>query len=309
MVSICWAASHIKANNLTPEIYVPKRYSLMPMHLFRNGPYVALVLAGAFITLNFYTLNILWPIQAAVLYPASAIGIGWLTCTAGAGAYIGQIIAGMLIRPVKYHRFQVIFYAVMGTAFTAAMGATTPHTRAMGAAFTFFSGFSVGAIEAVIYTLCPLTCAPEDIGLAIGTMLCVRLVVPSITVAIDLTVLTNKLATNIPKYVVPAAVGAGLPASDVGPLILALTTGDFSAVSNISSTVIAAATGGYQEAYTHTFKVIYLSTLAWGAVAILCACFTPDMGSHMTDFVGRRLHGRDIDAIETKKQADGSNLG
>ena len=168
------------------------------MHLFQNKAYVALTLAGAFCTLNFYTLNILWPMQASVLYTSSVIEVGWLTCATGAGAQVGQVVAGLLIRPLHNHRWQVVFYATMGTVFTAALSAATTNTRAMAATFVAFSGFSVGAIESVIYTLCPLTLAPEDIGLAIGVMLSVRLILPCISVAIYLTVLTNRLATNIP---------------------------------------------------------------------------------------------------------------
>ena len=270
------------------------------MHLFKNKTYVALVMAGAFTTLNFYTLNILWPMQASVLYTSSVIEVGWLTCATGAGAQIGQVVAGLLIRPLHNHRWQVVFYATVGTVFTAALSAATTDTKAMTATFVAFSGFSVGAIESVIYTLCPLTLAPEDIGLASGVMLAIRLILPTISVAIYLTVLSNKLATNIPHYVAPAAIAAGLPAAEVPLIIQGLTTGNFSNVPNITAGVISAAAVGFQEAYTQTFKVIYLSTLPWGAVAIFCAFFSPNLGSLMNDFVGRRLHGRDIPETEVK---------
>jgi hypothetical protein len=265
---------------------------------------MALILTGAFLTLNFYVVSILWPIQAQVLYSSDVMGIGWLTTATGGGALLGDIVSGLLIRPLKYHKWQVVFYACAGTIFTAALAAVTPSTKSMAAAFVVLSGFMVGAIEAVIYTLCPLTCEPEDLGLAFGLMASARTAIPTLAVAIYITVLNNKLAVYIPQFVSPAAVRAGLPISEIPQLLAGFTTGNFSSVPSATPQILAAASVAYQAAYTQTFKIIYLSTIPWGCTAIFFAFFCPDMGSKLTTFVGRRLHSKEISALAEKSHVE-----
>jgi hypothetical protein len=274
---------------------------LIPIRLFKNVPYVALIMCGAFVTLNFYNVSILWPMQATVVYQGSLLHIGWLTCATGGGALLGDLVSGCLIKPLGYHKYQIVFYSVCGATFTAALAVSNTGNKDTAAAFVVLSGFCVGAAEALVYTLCPLTCEPEDIGLAIGVMCSVRTFIPTISTAIYLSVLGNKLATYIPRYVIPAATEAGLPASELPALLQGLATGNFAGIADITPHIIEVATSGYQEAYIQTFRLIYLSSITWGCVAIGFSLLCPNMEHMLTDFVGRRLNGKEINALTEKE--------
>ncbi|KAK6380418.1 hypothetical protein LTS17_005608 [Exophiala oligosperma] len=282
------------------EVFHEQPYPLIPMRLFTNLPYMGYIISAALITLNYYNISILWPMQSAVVYPTSIVGIGWLSTTTGGGALLGDLVACSLIRPLPKHRWQTVFYAVMGTIFTAGLAATDSGSRSMAVAFVILSCFAVGAIEAMAYTLAPLLCAPEDIGLALGVMLTARTFIPSISTAIYLSVLGSKLSTNIPKYVIPAATNAGLPASELPGLITGLGTGNFSGIAGITPGIISASTVAYQTAYTKTFKLIYLSTIAWGGAGIIFSLFSANMEAKLDDTVERRLHGKEITALTDK---------
>ncbi|KAK6378779.1 hypothetical protein LTS17_006482 [Exophiala oligosperma] len=121
-------------------------------------------------------------------------------------------------------------------------------------------------------------------------------------------VLNNKLSVDIPKYVNTAATDARLPASEVPKLIAGLISGNFQGIPDLNSQILAAAEGGYRQAYTQAFRPIYLSTIAWGAIGILAAIFSPSMGNKLDDFIGRKLQGKEVIELtenDTLKGEDG----
>ncbi|KAJ9646657.1 hypothetical protein H2204_000349 [Knufia peltigerae] len=201
-----------------------------------------------------------------------------------------------------------ICLACGSAAFTTALAAVTYKAQGMAVAFILLAGFGVGGIEGMVYTLSPLTCEPEDIGLAARVMLLIRTSGPCIATSICSTVLNNKLSVDIPKYVNTAATDARLPASEVPKLIAGLISGNFQGIPDLNSQILAAAEGGYRQAYTQAFRPIYLSTIAWGAIGILAAIFSPSMGNKLDDFIGRRLQGKEVIELtenDTLKGEDG----
>ena len=120
-----------------------------------------------------------------------------------------------------------------------------------------------------------------------------RAVTGTIALSIYVCVFTNKLTTFLPAEIVPAVEEAGLPASSITALFAAMakgTTAALEAVPGINATIMAAYALATQDAYMHAFKVVYLSSIAFTAVAITASIFVTDVDKYMTNFVNKTIH-------------------
>lgn len=274
------------------------------MHIFRNRPFIGTILTAAIGSCVYYSLNVLWPTQISVLYETDIMMVGWYSCTIGAGAVIGQCLCGVFIKSLGKQKWQLVFTVAALTAFTGGMAAATSSTRALAIAFTLLASIMLGYLENVAFTIAPFCLPQKDIGLALGLLGCMRSSIATIAEAVFVCVLDNKLAVNIPKYVVPAAEQAGLPASSIADLISALSTGVFTGVKGVNSKVIAAAEAANVVAYSESFKVVYLAAIAWGCVGIIAALNAQNSDRFFTEEIARKLHGRDLDKKENIRHSE-----
>jgi hypothetical protein len=82
---------------------------------------------------------------------------------------------------------------------------------------------------------------------------------------------------------------AALPSSEVPALIQGLSSGNMTGVPDLSPSITTAAKAAYKEAYSQSFKVVYLSSIAFGACAIVAAFYAPNLEERFTRIVARRL--------------------
>jgi hypothetical protein len=61
-------------------------------------------------------------------------------------------------------------------------------------------------------------------------------------------------------------------------------------VPGISPAITAAVNAATQDAYARSYQTVYLCTLAFGALLIPSALFSPDVQQYLTHEVARRLH-------------------
>lgn len=148
---------------------------------------------------------------------------------------------------------------------------------------------------------------PQDIGLATGVLGSIRSLGGAIATALYSSVLANELAKNLPRYVVPAATGAGLPESSVEALFAAITAGDLSTVPGIRPDIIAAVGTAVKTAYTNSFRVVFYTTIPFSAILLLSAFLVPDMEKFLSHNVAKKLQDKTLDAgayekSETKQE-------
>jgi MFS family permease len=274
------------------------------MHLFKNRPFIGTILTAAIGSCVYYSLAILWPIQIAVLYETNIIMIGWWSCIIGAGSVIGQSLCGIFVKRIGKQKWQLVAAITGLTAFIAGMAGATASTKSLALAFTIIGSICLGYVENVAFTIAPFCIPAKDIGLALGLLGCVRASIASVATAVFVSVLENKLAINIPKYVIPAATTAGLPAASAPGLLAGLAIGNFTGVEGVTPQIIAAAAAANQVAYTESFKVVYLAALAFGIVGILSALNSQNSEKFFTEDISRKLHGKDLDKMAAKHEHD-----
>ena len=108
-------------------------------------------------------------------------------------------------------------------------------------------------------------------------------------------ILTNEVSQNTAKDVVPALIHAGLPPSSVESFLTAIASGSTSAISavpGVTKKILAVAGLKLKEAYSESFKIVFLATIPFGVVALVAAFFAKDIDTRLTHNVVRRLNLR-----------------
>jgi hypothetical protein len=223
-------------------------------------------------------------------------------CTVGSGSLLGQILGGFVLRRFGKHKLTMILAMICLTAFNGAMAGTDVSTRALGIACTLLACTAEGFAENIGWVIAPFCLAPEDLGLALGFLGSARCLLSTVAQAVYVSILSNKLTENVPKYVAPAAVKAGLPVSSLPSLFLGLTSGNFTDVVGITSTIIADVVSANQTAYTKSFQMVYIAAIGFGTIGLIAAFNCPTMEDSFNEsLISRKLHGKQVTVGEVKQ--------
>jgi sterol desaturase/sphingolipid hydroxylase (fatty acid hydroxylase superfamily) len=104
------------------ECYAPIKEPLIPMHLFKNGPWVAAVVLLGLGAGVYYAFSIVWPAQAAVLYgEGDFMKVGYMSTIVGVSLITGQISAGVLATTIGKTRYQCMVVFLIGGTFLGGM--------------------------------------------------------------------------------------------------------------------------------------------------------------------------------------------
>jgi hypothetical protein len=133
-----------------------------------------------------------------------------------------------------------------------------PGEESKGVGLMFMACFSVGIIETCSLALAPLAVGSEDLGVALGALGSIRSGGAGVATAIFVTILVNKLASEIPALVSVAAVQAGLPESSLTALFAGLTAGNFTGVPGITPQIIQATVTANSQAAANAFRYVYI---------------------------------------------------
>jgi hypothetical protein len=94
---------------------------------------------------------------------------------------------------------------------------------------------------------------------------------------------------EIPKRITEVAAAYGLSSDQLAALIPATAEnavgipGAFASVPGITPAIEYAASQAYKEAYAHAFKQVFYSSIPFGVIAIICACFIKDPSQYLTN--------------------------
>jgi hypothetical protein len=123
--------------------------------------------------------------------------------------------------------------------------------------------------------------------------------------AIYTSILTNKLATNVPKYVAPAATSVGLPTSSLPGLFTGISTGSFANVSGITSEILVAIAEPIKTAYARSFSTVFLATIGFSCLLVGSALLSPNVEDYLTSEVARKfVHGGQVSENSSDSRKD-----
>ncbi|KAE8146978.1 siderophore iron transporter [Aspergillus avenaceus] len=302
--SYAWSSSHVVAVLVIGfvsliafvlyEIFMPLEQPLLPMSLLRDRGYSATVGSAIVGNMVYFSMSLLWPQAIGALFTTDTIKTGWLSSSVGLGVIIGEIAAGLLMKPVGHSKYQLITCTVIITTFSGALAALNQNRQALGIAFTAVGGFAVGYLELVTLIMCPLFCRPEDIGLASGFLGSAKQVGGTIATAIYVAILKNRLAVNLPHDVSTTALSAGLPQSSLTELLTAVSASDAAAMKSVpgmTSQILALVSDAVKTAYSESFRTVFLVTIAFGGLSVMAAVCTVSVDSKLNNEVAAKLGG------------------
>ncbi|KXJ90410.1 fungal trichothecene efflux pump [Microdochium bolleyi] len=272
------------------EMKATLKYPAIPVKFFANRGFMALVCCATVASMFYYSAVLLWPQQIQALFTTDITYAGWLSCTVASSTALGQIVAGVIIKWVGNVRYFIIFSSFAMVGCVGGLAALTPASKDLGVALTIIGPFFVGVIELLSLALAPLFCAPADIGLASGLLASIRSAGGSIAVAVYSSVLANRAAIEIPAAVIPAVTAAGFPSDRAPALASAVVAKSYASFPGMTPEVRAAIVGVLPGAYAASFKVVYLVSLAFGAIALAGSLISKDSQAHLTDKVERKMH-------------------
>lgn len=111
--------------------------------------------------------------------------------------------------------------------------------------------------------------------------------------SIYLAIFSDRLTTYLPQAVTSAVESAGLPASSLPELFVAMSNGTTAALESVhgmNESILEAFAVGTKHAYAHAFEIVYLATLSFTGVGLFAAFFIKDVNDYLTDYVNKTIH-------------------
>jgi hypothetical protein len=168
---------------------------------------------------------------------------------------------------------------------------TGPGTHIASTAIVALIGFGLSGGTVASNSIIQLSVPHQYVGVAMGIVTTARNVGGSVATTIYTTILTNELAKRLGVDIATALAKAGLPLAQVPGVTEAIATGNLTspALAGVSLEILGAGAYGLKTAYSNSFKIVYLVSIAFGIIGAVCAMWTQNVGKFMTNKVDVRL--------------------
>jgi hypothetical protein len=288
------------------EGFVVSRPLLHP-YLFRQIRTFTALLVVAFVAgMLFYALQSWYPVFLTNVYARNEVDVGIWMMPFNAGINVGGI-GGSLLLPVVSPRIGtrpiLTFGVLMPFIFIPLMCIPSINQQWLATTFASLGGVGeslhlcngekrrldldifkvliheagIGLIELTVIILTQLAIDDEWIGFATGSLGLVRAMGGSTGTAIYTAIFHTKAEQLVPEYVAESASKAGLDASLVPDVLTNLQASTLSTMQGLTPDLVETLQDTAREAYRHSFRYIWLSSIAFGALAVLCALATKDV--------------------------------
>lgn len=130
----------------------------------------------------------------------------------------------------------------------------------------------------------------EYLGIVTLLAVTVRNVGGAVAQVIYISILTGKMKTNVVKYVALPLAKAGVAPASLPEIVAALSgQGPPSALASLTPSQLALGIGGVKQAFSHSFRIVYLTSIAFGVLGTIAVCFSKDVRPYMTHNVDINL--------------------
>ncbi|RVX65750.1 hypothetical protein B0A52_10385 [Exophiala mesophila] len=272
--------------------FIMKGRGIMPPRIFKNIGFVAVVMCASIGAMVYYSMTVLWPTVIGTVYTSNVMQVGWQSSVVGGGFLLGQAMGGFGLSYIPKVKWQTVLTSVIGAAFCASLASIELISLSTFIGLGIIATVSIGYVENITFPGVTLLFEPEDIGLATGVLGSIRAMAGAVSQALYSSVLSTRLAENLPEFVGPAVIGAGLPESSVPSLLAGIAIGNVSSVPGVTDEIMAVATDEVRRAYVQSFKVVFLTTIPFGVLLVSFAFFVPNMEGYLGKTVARKLQFR-----------------
>jgi len=190
---------------------------------------------------------------------------------------------------IKHLKLQILVALVVQAVFTACLAAVIPNNKS---AWMALQALSVGPFALVVlacYVIAGLNIPLRYLGLATGLIGTFRSMGGSVGNAVFNAVLQGVVRKELAATIASAALAKGFDPSNLETLIPATINAAvgvpdaFAAVPGIIPAVEEAALQAFRHVYGRAFRMVFFSTIPFGVMAIIFACFIRDPSVYLTN--------------------------
>jgi len=275
------------------------KFPMFPRRLQQAPRILALTLVITFISgANFFSIIMFWPTQAFNVYGHDPVGVGIKGIPVGFSILAGAVIVLWCLSVFRGRNKELmIVSSILMTAGCGALGCATRYNLHTLWGLLVLAGLGIGGIvvpasiittiicpDDLIATVTALTLAIRVIGGSVGYCIYYNVFlnkfIPRVTTLIGGTMIYELGITNL-SYVADAI---GYTAISILPLIQTIP----GIAGNDTAYEMVVLAG--QIAYADSYKYVYYTSTAFGAISIVAACFLGDIGKYMDDHVAVVIH-------------------
>ncbi|KAK5024951.1 hypothetical protein LTS07_008329 [Exophiala sideris] len=255
---------------------------LFPLEVFRKVRDFTVLLGIVFVAA-------LLPQGSLYIFTSDPIQIGLIALPNGIVQFIFGAVATAFMGKIKHLKVQILFGLAIQAIFTACLAAIIPQSKT---AWSALQAFAVGPFALVVlacYIIAGLNVPLRYLGLASGLIGTFRSMGGSVGNAIFNAVLQGVTSKDLGPAIASAAVGQGFDATELGLLIPATINAvvgvpeAFAGVPGATQAVQTAAVLAFRQVYARAFRMVFFSTIPFGVMAIVLACFIRDPSIYLTN--------------------------
>ncbi|OQN95294.1 hypothetical protein B0A48_18525 [Cryoendolithus antarcticus] len=270
------------------------KYPMFPKRLRQDPRILALTLVITFISgANFFSILMFWPTQAFNVYGHDPVGVGIRGIPVGFSILAGACIVLYLISALKGQiRLLLVVSSILMTAGCGALAYAEQDNLHKLWGMLILAGLGIGGIVVPASIITTIICPDDLIATVTALTLAIRVIGGSIGYTVYYNVFVNKfipaatyhiggfmvLKLNITSVEIITDAIKLTGASLLGPIA------ELPGVTGIPGAYEGIVLAG-QLAYAEAYKYVYYTSIAFGSVSIVAACFMGDIGKYMDDHV------------------------
>ncbi|EAS30387.3 MFS drug efflux pump [Coccidioides immitis RS] len=298
-----WASAHVLAPLIIGlallvafvfwEVYGAE-HPILPRRLQQERRTFALTLVITFISgTNFFSLIMFWPSQAFNVYGHDPYQVGIRTIPVGFSILAGACIVLYLLSVLKgSNRELLVISSVFMTAGCGAMASANVDNMSTLWIILIIAGLGIGGIVVPASIITTIICPDDLIATVAAVTLSIRVVGGSIGYTIYYNVFISKFIPNAVKYI-GGTMSLKLGIKDEALIEEAIKLTGESLINDLkhipgisgNETAYQMVVSAGQVAFAESYKWVYYTSVAFGVLSIIAACFLGDIEKYMDDHV------------------------
>lgn len=280
------------------EAYFAK-FPMFPARLQQAPRILALTLVITFISgANFFSIIMFWPTQAFNVYGHDPVGVGIRGLPVGFSILTGAFVVLWLLSTFRGRNKELmIFSSILMTAGCGALAVADRSNLYKLWGILIVAGLGIGGIVVPASIITTIICPDDLIATVTALTLAIRVIGGSIGYCVYYNVFIQKFVPNATKMI------GGVMVAELGIYNVTYITQaiEYTGASllpllhtipgiGMNETAYNMVVLAGQEAYAASYKYVYYTSTAFGAIAIIAAVFLGDISPYMDDHVAVVIH-------------------
>ncbi|KAF2810561.1 MFS multidrug transporter-like protein [Mytilinidion resinicola] len=269
------------------------KFPMFPRRLNQAPRILIMTLIITFISgANFFSILMFWPTQAFNVYGHDPVGVGIRGLPVGFGILTGAFVVLWLLSTFRGHnKTLMIISSVLMTAGCGAIAVGTADNLYRLWGILIVASLGIGGIVVPASIMTTIICPDDLIATVAALTLSIRVIGGSIGYCAYYNVFINKFVPAATYYIGgvmvtklnitdPQLIGAAIK------LTGASLIEDLRTIPGLESDLAyEAVVKAGQMAFAEAYKWVYYSSIAFGGVSIIAACFLGDISKYMDDHI------------------------